>query len=556
MPDRPRVSPAAEASPSPTVVSATLAELRETLEKERAAHQATEAALRTAEARAARLEAENAQSAEQIGRLEHLVEEFRRALFGKKSEKLGADERQLSFDDLGAAIAEAGGQAEPAEPTPDEEAGVRQRRRRRGQRSEVRFPAHLERITEVIEPDTIMCPCGCGAMTKIGEDRSERLDVVPAQFRVIEIVRPRYACNRCKGGGVVQAPAPGSLIEGGLPTEGLLAQVVISKYGDHCPLYRLSQIYARSGVAVHRATLASWVGQAAFHLRPVVDCLEGALKSSEKLGLDETPVRVLDPGRGKTKTGYMWALVRDDRPWGGPDPPGVVFRYASGRGGKHGDELLKGFSGTVQIDGYSGHNVLARPERDGGALTRALCLAHVRRRLKEVYDSSGSPIAWAGLQRIAQLYAIERKIRGEPPATRQAIRWEESAPIMNAFGVWLDEQRSRVSPRSRLGEKLSYVANQWNGLLVFLYDGRVEIDSNFVENRIRPLKLTAKNSLFAGHDEGAAAWARIASLIETCKMNGVEPYAWLKSTLEKIAAGHPQSQIHDLLPWNFETATD
>ena len=332
--------------------------------------------------------------------------------------------------------------------------------------------------------------------------------------------------------------------------------MVISKYGDHCPLYRLSQIYARSGVGVHRATLASWVGQAAFHFRPVVDCLEMELKKSGKLGLDETPVHVLDPGRGKTKTGHMWALVRDDRPWGGPDPPGVVFRYAPGRGGKYGDEFLKGFSGTVQIDGYSGHNVLARPERDGGALTRALCLAHVRRRLKEVYDSSGSPIALAGLQRIAQLCAIERKIRGEPPATRQAIRWEESAPIMNAFCVWLDEQRSRVSPRSRLGEKLRYIANQWDGLLVFLYDGRVEIDSNFVENRILPLKLTAKNSLFAGHDEGAAAWARISSLIETCKMNDVEPYAWLKSTLEKIAAGHPQSQIHDLLPWNFKPAND
>ena len=570
MPDRPRVSYGPDGSPLPMVVSSALADLQKRLADERAAHdcervarrkaeearRAAEAARRMAEARAARLEAENAQSAEQIGRLEHLVEEFRKALFGKKSEKLGTDERQLSFDDLGTAIAEAGGQAEPSERAPDEEAGARQRRRRQRPGSEVRFPAHLERITEVIEPDTIMCPCGCGAMTKIGEDRSERLDVVPAQFRVIEIVRPRYACNRCKGGGVVQAPAPGSLIEGGLPTEGLLAQVLISKYGDHCPLYRLSQIYARSGVEVHRATLASWVGRAAFHLRPVVECLEGELKRSEKLGLDETPVRVLDPGRGKTKTGYMWALVRDDRPWGGPDPPGVVFRYAPGRGGKHGDELLQGFSGTVQIDGYSGHNVLARPEREGGALTRALCLAHVRRRLKEVYDSSGSPIALAGLQRIAQLYAIERKIRGEPPATRQAIRWTESAPIMNAFGVWLDEKRSRVSPRSRLGEKLSYIANQWDGLLVFLYDGRVEIDSNFVENRIRPLKLTAKNSLFAGHDEGAAAWARIASLIETCKMNGVEPYAWMKSTLEKIAAGHPQSCIHELLPWNFQPATD
>ena len=236
-------------------------------------------------------------------------------------------------------------------------------------------------------------------------------------------------------------------------------------------------------------------------------------------------------------------MVRDERPWCGADPPGVVYRYAPGRGGKYGEKLLEGFSGTLQTDGYSGYNRLRRSDRPDGALTLAACWAHARRGLKEMFDSNGSPIAKAGLERIARLYAIEEKIRGEPPATRQAIRWTESAPLVNACGVWLDEQRSRVSPRSRLGEKLTYIANQWGGLLVFLYDGRVEIDSNFVENLIRPVKLTAKNALFAGHDEGAAAWGRIASLIGTCKMNGVEPYAWLTNTLEKIAAGHPQSRI-------------
>ncbi len=317
-----------------------------------------------------------------------------------------------------------------------------------------------------------------------------------------------------------------------------------------------SSVYARLGLDLHRATLADWVGKASFHLRPVVDCLAAELKTSGKLGVDETTIRVLDPGRGRTKTGYMWTMVRDERPWSGADPPGVVYCYAPGRGGKHGEKLLEGFSGTAQIDGYSGYNRLRRSDRPGGALRLASCWAHARRGLREIFDSSGSVIAKAGLDRIARLYAIEERIRGEPAATRQAIRWTESAPLVNAFGVWLDEQRSRVSPRSRLGEKLTYIANQWDGLLVFLYDGRVEIDSNFVENRIRPLKLTAKNALFAGHDEGAAAWGRIASLIETCKMNRVEPYAWLKSTLEKIAAGHPQSKIHELLPWNFEPETD
>ena len=552
-------------SPSPAVVSASLVALQAELDDERAARRATEAALhdaeqarsaaeaarQTAEARAARLEAENAQSAEQIGRLEHLNKELRNALFGKKSEKLGEDERQLSFEEFWAAIAEAGGRPE-AEDRDEEAGGKRRRRSSRGSRSGVRFGAHLDRREEVIEPDTIMCPCGCGEMTKIGEDRSERLDYEPAKFTVIETVRPRYACNKCKGGGVVQASAPASLVEGGLPTEALLAHVLISKYGDHCPLYRQSQIYERSGIEVHRATLATWVGQASFHLRPVVDCLTAELKQSDHLGLDETTIRVLAPGLGRTKTGYMWTLVRDERHWSGTDPPGVVYRYAPGRGGKYGAELMAGFSGTVQLDGYSGHNTLARPDRAEGPVTRALCWAHVRRKLKEVYDSSASPIALAGLNRIAKLYAIEKKIRGKPPAERRAIRWEESAPIVNAFGVWLDEQRSRVSPRSRLGEKLTYIANQWDGLLEFLHDGRVEIDSNLVENRIRPLKLTAKNALFAGNDEGAQAWARIASLIETCKMNGVEPYAWMRSTLEKIAKGHPQSGIQELLPWNFQ----
>ena len=540
------IVPAANGSPSPAVVSATLTALERQLKEEQAAR-------RTAEALAARLEAEKAEIAEQNRRLEHLNDELRKLLFGKKSEKLGADDRQLSFDDIGTAVAEAGG--EPATDAQDDEAEPR-RRRRRSARSGVRFPAHIERRTEVIEPASTLCPCGCGEMAKIGEDRSERLDIVPAQFVVIESVRPRYACNRCKGGGVVQAPAPASLIEGGLPTEGLLAHVLISKYGDHLPLYRQSQIYARLGLELHRATLADWVGKTSFHLRPLVDCLAADLKRAGKLGVDETPVRVLDPGRGKTKTGYMWTMVRDERPWSGADPPGVVYRYAPGRGARHGEKLLEGFSGTAQIDGYSGYNPLRRPDRPEGPLTLAECWAHARRGLKDIFDSSGSPIAKAGLKRIAQLYKIEDKIRGEEPATRQFVRWTESAPLVNAFGVWLDEQRSRVSPRSRLGEKLTYIANRWDGLLVFLHDGRVEIDSNFVENRIRPLKLTAKNALFAGHDEGAASWARAATLIETCKMNDVEPYAWLKSTLEKIAAGHPQSKIHELLPWNFDAEND
>ena len=496
-----------------------------------------------------RLRAEVVSLTEQNRRLEHLLDELRRAMFGKKSEKLHPDQLQLALEELEGALAET------EEETPASTTRPARPKRPAAERNIGRLPAHLPRIERVIEPESIECPCGCGEMVRIGEDRTERLDIVPAQFRVIVTVRPKYACRKCEE-GVTQAPSPAWLIEGALPTEALLAHVLVSKFSDHLPLYRLSRIFARSGIDLHRSTLAEWVGKASFHLGPVFDCLKAELKTSSTLGLDETTVRVLDPGRGKTKTGYMWTMARDERSWSGADPPGVVYEYAPSRSGKHGETLLEGFQGTVQVDGYAGHNRLARVDRPGGALTLAGCWIHGRRGLKEVFDSSGSPIAKAGLERIVQLYRIEDRIRGEKPATRQFVRWTESAPLVNAFGVWLDEQRSRVSRRSRLGEKLTYIANQWDRMLVFLYDGRVEMDSNFVENRIRPVKLTAKNALFAGHDEGARSWGRIGSLIETCKMNGVEPWAWLKSTLEKIAAGHPLSKIHELLPWNFEPGAD
>ena len=503
---------------------------------------------RGAEGIVGELRAKVASLTNQNRRLEHLLDELRRAMFGKKSEKLDPDQLLLAFEELEGALSEAGEEA-PADTTPTPRA-----KRPAAERNLGHLPAHLPRTYELVEPESTQCPCGCGEMVRIGEDRSERLDMVPAQLRVIVTIRPKYACRSCEE-GVTQAPAPARLVEGGLPTEGLLAHVLVSKFADHLPLYRQSRILARSGLDLHRSTLAEWVGKASFHLRPVFECLKAELKTSSTLGLDETTVRVLDPGRGRTKTGYMWTMARDGRSWSGADPPGVVYEYAPSRGGKHGETLLEGFRGTVQVDGYSGHNRLARPDRPGGALTLASCWIHVRRGLKEVFDSNGSPIAEAGLKRIAQLYKIEDRIRGEKPATRQLVRWTESAPLVNAFGVWLDEQRSRVSPRSRLGEKLTYIANQWDRMLVFLHDGRVEMDTNFVENRIRPVKLTAKNALFAGHDEGARSWGRVTSLIETCKVNDVEPYAWLKSTLEKIAAGHPQSKIDQLLPWNFDPAS-
>ncbi len=368
-------------------------------------------------------------------------------------------------------------------------------------------------------------------------------------------IRPKYACRTCTD-GVTQAPAPPWLIEGGLPTEGAIAHVLVSKYADHLPLYRQSQILARSGIDIHRSTLADWVGVAAFHLAPVVDRLTEHLKTSTKLFMDETTAPVLDPGRGRTKTGYLWALARDDRAWGGDDPPGVVYFYAPGRHGEHAEKFLTGFDGILQIDGYQGYNRLTRPTRKGGRpITVAHCWAHARRKLREVFDRDGSEIAAEGLRRIAELYAIEKDIRGTSPGQRLSARQARSAPLVAAFGEWLQGQRLRVSAKSRLGEKLAYIHSHWQGLQTFLTDGRVEIDSNNVENLVRPIALNRKNALFAGHDEGGKAWGRIASLIETCKINGVEPFAWLKATLTTIAAGHPKNRIDDLLPWNFKPSS-
>ena len=393
--------------------------------------------------------------------------------------------RQLAFEDLEGAAAEIEAAAAPEGPTP-----AQSPKRPRPARNIGHLPEHLERIEQVIEPESTLCPCGCGEMVKIGEDRTERLDIVPAQLRVIVTVRPKYACRACEQ-GVTQAPAPARLIEGGLPTKGAIAHALVSKYLDHCPLHR--QIYARSGLDLDRSTLAGWVGRASFHLQPVADRLARHLKTSSKLFMDETRAPLLDPGRGRTKTGWLWALARDDRAWGGPDPPGVVYFYAPGRGGEHAERFLDGFDGILQVDGYAGYNRLTGRTRKGGAPIRlAYCWSHARRRLREIYDSSGSEIAAEGLRRIAELYAIEAEIRGSPPEQRLAERQARSAPLVKAFGEWLKQQRIRVSPKSRLGEKLAYIARHWDSLRLFLADGRVEMDSNAVENLARPIALTRK----------------------------------------------------------------
>jgi len=498
--------------------------------------------------RAARvhLEAEMQELKARTERLEHLLRELQRARFGKSSEKLDPDQLALSFEDIEIAIGEvreADDRARPEKRQAKEQSGTREGRRA--------LPKDLPRIERVIEPESLACPCGCGEMIRIGEDVSERLDIVPAELRVLVTIRPRYACPKGRS-GVAQAKAPARLVEGGLPTEALIAHIMAAKYCEHLPLYRQWQQFKRRGVTLDRSVLADWVGRASFHLTPIVARMAELLKQSGKLFLDETTAPVLDPGRGRTKTGYLWALARDDRPWGGTDPPGVVFHYAPGRGGIHGEKILEGFDGILQVDGYSGYRRLARPERHGGQpLVLAHCWSHARREVIKATPGKGSPVAEELLKQIARLYAIEKEIRGQPPEQRLKERQDRARPIVGNLESWIGEQRARLSRKSPMGGALAYIANHWDGLRVFLEDGRVEMDNNPVENLIRPLALNRKNALFCGHDEGGASWARIASLVETCKLNGVDPYAYLRDTLEAIAAGHPQSRLDDLLPWAF-----
>jgi transposase len=505
--------------------------------------------------------AELAQFAERIEilerlntKLEYIVAELRRAHFGRKSERITDDQLTLALDELETAAAKAEAEAEKADPE-RKAAGTRKRRASRDEKLD-----HLPHEEVVIEPESKTCPCCGGELHAIGEDVSKRLDKVPAKVRVIVTRRPKYACRTCEKtgadevAGIIQAPAPARLVEGGLPTEAFVADVVVSKYADHLPLYRQSQILARQGVRIERSTLAQWVGAASAELQPLHDHMLGRLKASPKLFCDETRCPVLDPGRGKTKTGYLWAVARDDRPWGSSDPPAVVYAYAPGRGGVHAVKLLDGFTGVLQVDGYAGYNALADPARSGGPVTLAYCWSHLRRKFYEVYVGGHSPIATEALARIKQLYAIEDEIRGLPPELRRRARQERSRPIIEALKPWFEQSLAAVPKGGKIGEALAYGLNHWGGLTRFLDDGRIEIDSNTVERSIRGVALNRKNALFAGHDLGAENWATIASCVETCKLNAVDPLAWMTDTLTKLVNRWPASRIGELMPWAYAAA--
>jgi transposase len=474
-------------------------------------------------------------------RLRQIIKELQRHRFGRRAETLPENQLLLGLEE--AEQIEAADEEEKEQSAPDRRARARKRRANRGA-----LPAHLPRIEMVIDIEDHACPCCRNGPHRIGEDVSERLDVVPAQLRVIVVRRPKYGCRACEA-VVVQAPAPARLIEGGLPTEATVAQVLVSKYADHLPLYRQAQIYTRQGINLDRSTLADWVGRAAWHLRPLHERLLARLKASPKLFADETTAPVLDPGRGRTKTGQLWAYARDDRPWGGTDPPGVAYVYAPDRKAARPIAHLSGFNGILQVDGYGGYRVLA----DESGVTLAFCWAHVRRRFYELAAAGPAPIASEALTRIAELYKIEDSIRGRSADERHRLRQEKSRPVVEALEPWLRDSLGLISQKTKLAEAIRYALSRWQGLTRFLDDGRIEIDSNVVERSIRPIALNRKNALFAGSDGGAVHWAVIASLIETCKLNGVEPLAYLTDVLTRIVNGHPNRRIDDLLPWAYTT---
>ncbi|HEY9214222.1 MAG TPA: IS66 family transposase [Ancylobacter sp.] len=471
----------------------------------------------------------------EIERLQSIIKKLQRAQFGRRSERLDPDQLALALEDLDADIARIRESRPAAAKLPSERTPHRKP-----------LPDHLPREYVRLDIDHAVCACCGGALHAIGESQSEMLNWVPAQLRVIRITRPKYACRACEK--VVQAPAPERLIAGGPATPALIAQVLVSKYCDHTPLYRQSQIFARHGVDLARSTLAGWVGGACWWLEALHERLCRNVFASDQLFADDTPVPVLDPGRGRTKTGRLWVYAREQRGWSGPAPPAAVYLFPPDRRAERPVAHLQHFSGVLHVDGYAGFEQLARK----GDVILAACWAHARRKFYDVAQATGSPVAADALRRIGELYAVEAQIRGQSPAYRLAARRQHSRPLVAELRAWLQAQLAQIPGRSSLAEAIRYALTRWEALTRFLHDGRIELDTNPVERAIRPVALGRKNHLFAGSDGGGHRWAVICSLIETAKLNDVEPYAYIADVLQRMVDGHPVNRLDELLPWAWK----
>jgi transposase len=475
-----------------------------------------------------------------IEQLKLQLARLKKMKFGRSSEQLDAQIAQLEFS-----LEELEANAAAAVPpkTPAREPANKPARKP--------LPEHLPREPHLHEPTTGSCHCPeCGGTLRVlGEDSSEMLEYVPEHWKVIKHVRPKYSCSDCQK--IVQASAPSRPIERSYAGPGLLAHMLVSKFCDHLPYYRQSQIYARDGVELERSTLADWGRAASALLDPLLAAIEDYVMAAQKLHADDTPIPVLAPGTGKTKSGRLWAYLRDDRPAGSTDPPAVLFRYSPDRKGERPREHLKRFRGILQADAYGGFNGLY--DREDEPLIEAACWAHSRRKFFEIYDSTASPIAFEALERIAALYKIEDEIRGKLPDERRAVRQARASPLLKELYDWLRATVRQVSKKSPIASAIGYTLSLWTALTRYAEDGSIEIDNNPVERQLRAVALGRKNFLFAGSDAGGERAAAFYSLIGTAKLCGLDPEAYLREVFNRIAE-HPINRIEELLPWNIPLA--